>query len=168
MGGKLLQKKIKNCGLHICEHQVVRVFPEKLFSSDEMQCLISLGLHCCFPRSLRLLSLCSSSSSPWDGNQQEPVLGLHPSSCEGCLVSRGFKHQSNNALLWSHFGAHLHTHMGMSPCPGHEPWPKGHPPPCLGEFSEDAGKSYTLLGQCRPFLNHIGPASSVVGLASHP
>jgi len=50
------------------------------------------------------------------------------------------------------FSAHLHTHMGMPPAPGHESWPQGLPPPCQEKFSEDASESCTILGQHRSFL----------------
>ena len=103
-----------------------------------------------------LLSLCFGSSSPCERTSgsrvgSSPGRGLHPSSCEGCLVSLAEEHR-NITSLWGCFSTHLHTHMGMPPAPGHESWSQGLPPPCQGEFSEDAGKSCTLLGQHRPFL----------------
>lgn len=91
---------------------------EKLFSSDEMQCLLTLRLYFCFfgSTSVNLLQL----QQPLQEDQRDTGQGLHPSSSDGHLVSWSTEQHSSTPLLQGHFGAPLHIHTEMPPCPSHE------------------------------------------------
>lgn len=117
---------------------------EKLFSSDEMQCLLTLRLHFCFLGSTSPVNLLQLHQ-PLQESQHDPGQRLHRSSSEGHLVSWGTEQHSSTPC----FGVILvPTSTPTQKCHHAQAMrPQGRPAPCQRVFSEGAGKEQA------PFLN---------------